>query len=399
VPLPRRTGRASGLLTVSLLANLGLAGWVGYTAFTKPPPPAVGGPLPPLPEPGDIGALGRVQPAAGVLNVFGPPGDRLTELKVAVGDKVAVGQPLGTLAGDADRQLAVEAADKQLAEAEALRASIGRAKDAKLKDADFEFAAADAKLAADLAGLEAKGRVLAAQGGRAETELARLRSSRAGGLPVAEQDLLAAETAAVQVREERAAVDTQRTLLADQRAKAKDSLAAKKELIAAEADRAAAQVPTSSLAAARQAAERKRDESRLVARRPGRVVKLLAHPGDTLGTTPVLQTADAAGLTVLAEVYETDVARLRGWLAAGKPVAAEIDGRVLKLPEGSLRGTVAPGGVAPTIARNQVFALGPREDADRRVVEVTVTLDPAAAARLADYLGLQVRVRLVKPGG
>jgi HlyD family secretion protein len=44
------------------------------------------------------------------------------------------------------------------------------------------------------------------------------------------------------------------------------------------------------------------------------------------------------------------------------------------------------------IARNQVFAMGPREDTDRRVVEVVVHLDPAGAAEAARFVGLQVNV-------
>ena len=44
------------------------------------------------------------------------------------------------------------------------------------------------------------------------------------------------------------------------------------------------------------------------------------------------------------------------------------------------------------IARNQVFAMGPREDADRRVVEVVVHLDAADAATAGRFVGLQVTV-------
>jgi HlyD family secretion protein len=50
--------------------------------------------------------------------------------------------------------------------------------------------------------------------------------------------------------------------------------------------------------------------------------------------------------------------------------------------------------VATVVAKNVLTPLGPREDADRRVVEVEVELDAAAAAVAKDYIGLQVRVRL-----
>ena len=47
------------------------------------------------------------------------------------------------------------------------------------------------------------------------------------------------------------------------------------------------------------------------------------------------------------------------------------------------------------IARNQVFAMGPREDADRRVVEVVVHLDAAGTADAGRFVGLQVTVAFV----
>ena len=50
------------------------------------------------------------------------------------------------------------------------------------------------------------------------------------------------------------------------------------------------------------------------------------------------------------------------------------------------------------ISRNAIFALGPREDVDRRVIEVTIDLDPAAAEVAANYIGLQVNIELTPAG-
>ena len=391
-----RSGRATGLLTVSLLANLALVGWLAWTASGAKLDGSVAPSLgPPPADPSEpIGALGRVEPAGRVVSLFGPPGDRLTGLTVAVGDAVKENQSLGTLSGEVERQGAVDALKEQIKEAEALKRSLEASRDAKLEDAAVEFETAAAKLEGDQAGLVAKGNVLLVQERRAVTERDRLRQAKAGGLPVSDQDLLTAESAAEQIAEERKAADVQRLQLANQRARAEAGLAAKKKLIAAEADRLLAQVPTDSLINSKVVAEKRAEDARLVARRPGRVVRVLARPGDTLGSTPVLQTADTSSLVVLAEVFEANVPKLRNWLAAG-PVKAVIDGRVFDADK-PLTGVVTAAGVAPMVARNQVFALGPREDSDRRVVEVEVKLDPPAAAKLADYLGLQVRVTLTK---
>ena len=87
--------------------------------------------------------------------------------------------------------------------------------------------------------------------------------------------------------------------------------------------------------------------------------------------------ADLSKMTAVAEVYESDVERLAAWVHAG-PVKAEVKNPALPHP---LNGEVkSDQDIARMIAKNQVFAMGPREDADRRVVQVTVHLDNAAAA-------------------
>ena len=157
-------------------------------------------------------------------------------------------------------------------------------------------------------------------------------------------------------------------------------------------------MPLESLKASRDAAARKLDDAAMKAPVTGRVVRVLSREGDTLTSQPVLQVADTDRMTVVAEVYETDVARLREWLGRSQSVPVEVDARVLEGSAQTLRGTVTAGSVAPMIAKNTVFALGPREDADRRVVEVEVKLDPQSAAALRDFIGLQVRTRFLPPG-
>jgi HlyD family secretion protein len=90
-------------------------------------------------------------------------------------------------------------------------------------------------------------------------------------------------------------------------------------------------------------------------------------------------------------VYESDVERLASWVRSG-PVKAEVKNPALPRP---LPGHVkSEQDISRMIARNQVFAMGPREDADRRVVEVTVHLDPSVSAEAGRFVGLQVTVTL-----
>ena len=71
---------------------------------------------------------------------------------------------------------------------------------------------------------------------------------------------------------------------------------------------------------------------------------------------------------------------------------------------GNLIGTSLTGRVYSTdqitrmIARNAIFALNPREDTDRRVIEVTVELDAASTEVATHFIGLQVNVELAPAG-
>ena len=316
-------------LAASLAANAALLGGLGYVTFVKP---AAATGRPDLTRPvaaESIQALGRLQPAGGVVNLFGPPGDRVAETHVALGSVVAKGDRLLTLSGEAEQAQALGTLDAQLREAELLKAAALRSKAAKLADVDAEVRQAKTKLDADLAALDAKLAGLTLQEARAAGELRRLDKVRAEGAAVAEQDYAQVKTLADTAKVELAATRVQKEKAAEQQAAGEAVALARRQTLEAEADRAVAQIPLDSLRATRAAAALKVADAVVRAPAAGRVVKVGVRVGDTLGTLPVLQLADAGPMTVVAEVYETDVAKLRGWLAGGKPVAVEVDARVV----------------------------------------------------------------------
>ena len=392
-----RPGRTSPLLLLSLVANLALVGGLVYFLYFKPTPGRMLATNPGA-APDAIVALGRVQPASGVVSVFGPPGDRILKLNVDVGSPVKKGDTLAELSGQAERELGVKALDAQIAEADALKASIAKSRDAKQADLKVETKQALEKANADIETADAKITGLEAQLKQARAERQRLANIEAKNVTVPEQQKAQADLLVTQADQQLAAARAQRKAAEQVLATAPDSTVAKQKAIEAEAERALAQVPLESLKASRDAAGKKLEDAAMRAPVSGRVVRVLARAGDTLTNQPVLQIADTDKMTVLAEVYETDVARLREWLGRAQTVPVEVDARVLEGSAQPLRGTVTVGSVAPMIAKNTVFALGPREDADRRVVEVEVALDPTSAAALRDFIGLQVRARFLPPG-
>jgi HlyD family secretion protein len=393
-----RPGRLSLGLLLSVAINLALAGGIGYLVFVKRPgETGGGGATGSVPAGaaagGDVSALGRIQPAGGLVSVYGPPGDKVAEYLVGVGDAVAADHKLATLAGEADRKLQLEALDAQIKEAEALQASIEASKAAKLADIDAEARQATVGVEQDTRAIDAKVRAVEAQMKRATAELTRLTAAKADGVRVSEQELEQMQALFAQAEAEKEASLAQKEKIRVTREEAGKAIEAKKATVEAETKRALAQVPLESLRTSRKLAERKLRDGELRAPTAGRVVRVLSEVGDAFTTQPAVQVADVGKMTVMAEVYETDVGKVREWLSKGA-VRAEIDARVLG-GDKKLTGTVGgPAKVSTVISKNVLTPLGPREDADRRVVEVEVDLDPASAAAAKDFLGLQVRVRL-----
>jgi HlyD family secretion protein len=397
----RRSGRVNTLLLVSGLANLGLAGAVGYFLTTQPKTvPGLTGPVNrPASSSETIEALGRVQPISGLISVFAPPGDQILIWKVQLGAPVQAGEILGTLRGQEERNRSLSALDAQIAEAETLRAAIQKSSKAKLNDLKLETEQALKAGDQDIKVIEAKLTGLTEQLRIAKAEQDRINRIEKDGVAVGSQEREQVSLLITKAEQELNATMAQK-LKAEQ---AKDSAAtllnSKVATIEAETERGLGQVPLLTLQTSRKVAEQKLLDAQLKAPITGKVVKLNAKVGETITNMPVMQVADTSQMLIIAEVYETDIPRLRDWLnKSGKPVSVKLDARVIGSDSSiELGGTTTIERIAPMIAKNTVFALGPREDADRRVVEVEVLLDEKSSQALSQFIGLQVRVSFQPP--
>ena len=391
---PTRAGRSNAFLLLSLLLNLGLGAGIAYL-FLGPKSGEVPERRTGTGEGSDkeVNALGRIQPSGGVVSVFGVPGDKVSALAVKVGDTVAPKQRLADLSGEDERKLNLDMLKVQIQEASKLRKAIEASRDAKLLDIEAEAKQASAGIEQDAKAIDAKVEAVEAQKTRADAELNRLNEAQAAGVKVSAQEFEQVRALQATAKAEKAVALATKEKMFIQKEQSVESVAAKKAALKAETERGLAQVPFDSLQAGLRLAERKSQDGQLLAPVGGRVVRVLAQVGDTLTTMPAIQIAETRTMTVIAEVYETDVGRIRGWLKSG-PVKVEATARALGDSAGKplvLTGTVTkPEKIAPLIAKNALAPLGPREDADRRVVEVEVELDAAAAEAAQNFLGLQV---------
>lgn len=125
------------------------------------------------------------------------------------------------------------------------------------------------------------------------------------------------------------------------------------------------------------------DRCRIRAPRDGRILRILANPGEWALNLGLLKMGDVSHMKAVAEVYETDIGRVR----VGQK--ATVSSPALKAP---LSGTVDH--VRLEVRKQDATGTDPASRKDARIVEVEVMLDDATT--VASLSNLQVEV-LIHP--
>jgi HlyD family secretion protein len=116
----------------------------------------------------------------------------------------------------------------------------------------------------------------------------------------------------------------------------------------------------------------------------GTVLRLHAREGERPGEDGVLDLGASHRMEALVEVYESDIARVR--LGQAVSLTSEHGGF-----SGTLQGQVLR--ISPQVRQREVLSTDPTQDADARIVEVRVALDPDSAQRVRALSGLKVIAR------
>ena len=117
----------------------------------------------------------------------------------------------------------------------------------------------------------------------------------------------------------------------------------------------------------------------------GTVLKIHARVGERPGDKGILELGASDRMEALLEVYESDIDRVR----VGQAVRLTSENGGFR---GSLSGVVSR--INPQVRQREVLSTDPTGDADARVVEVRVRLDPGDARRVQRLAGLKLVGRL-----
>jgi HlyD family secretion protein len=111
----------------------------------------------------------------------------------------------------------------------------------------------------------------------------------------------------------------------------------------------------------------------------GQILKIYTYPGEIIGNEGIADMGQTNQMYVVAEVYETDISRVR--IGQKATITSEA------FPE-ELHGTVTQ--VSLQVRKQAMFSTDPVADVDRRVVEVKIRLYPTDTKKVTSLTNLQV---------
>ncbi|MDV3347381.1 HlyD family efflux transporter periplasmic adaptor subunit [Leptolyngbyaceae cyanobacterium CCMR0082] len=340
-----------------------------------------------------IAALGRIVPKDGVINISGAgqlADVRVIELQVQEGETVIQGQVLALLDPFYAQQASLTRAEKRMAVAQAQLEGI-LAGDAKLGD----LAAQEAQIA----NLEAQVRteVIEQQAliTRMQAELVNAESSyqrfqtlyNEGAISIAdlEDKQEAFEIAQARLDEVEAQLENIQSTRAQQIRRESATLDKLTEVRPVDVTIAQAELEEATAAVAE--AEATVELARVRAPVAGRVLKIHTQAGERVKFDDgILELGQTQAMYVLAEVYETDISRLKPGQTATVKISALME---------ALQGTVEQ--ISPQIDQKGIFNNDPALGIDARVFEVKIRLDPSDSQKVEQFIHMEADVTIQTP--
>ncbi len=330
-------------------------------------------------QPPAVAALGRIEPSSEIINIgAGLSPDRLESLFVARGDLVKKDQVLGYLGGYAE----------QIAQQDMYRAQLEEAKLRLKTEIELNRSRIKAAEIHQRQILEVSPLRIVAQKATIESLDAKLANDK--DILNSHDSLFSRGIASRRLNEDQKAMVAQgeaniaasRARLAElQHQFEVDTVDAETRIKVARAqlERAQAEYPIDSLEAQIGAAKARASRLTLYAPVNGRILNIKIKPGEDVSSGPVLTMGDTSLMRAVAEVYETDIARVRiGHVATitSRALPHPITGKVVRI--GSM------------VFKNDVLNVDPAARADARVVEVWIDLEDATLTERLTNLTVDV---------
>jgi HlyD family secretion protein len=332
-----------------------------------------------------VTALGRIVPDGEVTQLSAPSsltGVRVEKLLVKEGEKVKAGQVVALLEGYARSLANVQQALSNVDVAQAKLAQVkAGAKTGDINAQKAAIARIESQLQGDIAAIAS----LQAQADNAQTENSRyqqLYREGAVSASTAASKALQYQTVQQQLIEAKATLNRTVDTLEEQLSEARAKLGSIKEVRPTDVQLAQAELK-SAISAVKQA-KAEHDLTYVKAPIDGKVLKAHAKSGEVVATAGIVEIGKTSQMSVIAEVYQTDIQKVR----PGQKAVITSTAFSKKL-----QGTVSEIGLL--VDRQSILSINPGADTDRRVIQVKIRIDnPADSELVAGLTNLQVDVAI-----
>ena len=328
----------------------------------------------------DVTALGRIEPLGEVIKLSPPPtqgGAKVARLLVKEGDRVEADRPIAILDNYDRLFAAVELAEQEVQVAAADLAIVkAGAKQGEINAQIASVKRLEAQLVTETRVQRATIDRLKAELANAEIEFQRnQRLAREGAISASNLDRfrLNLATAKERVTEAEANLNRINNTLNQEILQAKADLDRISEVRAVDVQKATAELNR----AIASLAKAKADLQQAYVKSPidGQILKIHAYPGEKISDDRgLVEIGQTQQMIVIAEVYETDISRVK----IGQQATIKSQGGSFAE---TLQGTVSQIGLK--IGKQDVLSTDPAADVDVRVVEVQILLDERSSRQVS----------------
>jgi HlyD family secretion protein len=382
------------ILATSLTFSTGLASLYIFHQLktnSQTQTPAVSSVIKSQPTPVKVAvtALGRLQPQDKITYLSAPNsvnGVRVEKLLVKEGDNVKKGQVLAYLENYARSQAAIQQTfDKLLIARTKLAQVQAGAKTGDINAQKTAITRLNSQLKGDAAAQTATINRIQAEVENAQKESDRYQQlSKAGAVSasVADTKKLVLKTTQQQLKEAEATLKRTQDTLQDQLKEGKFKLNSLKEVRTVDVELAKTEVKSAETAIKQAKADH--DLTYITSTIDGTILRIHTKNGEVIGTSGFAEIGNTSKMQVLAEVYQTDIQNVR---VGQKAIITSTT-----FP-GKLQGTVRE--VGWQVDKQGIFSINPNSDADRRVIEVKISIDDSTdSQKISRLTNLQVDVAI-----
>ena len=340
----------------------------------------------PVPTPTAVSALGQIEPEGEVVQLSvssAAEGSRVDKLLIERGDKVKQGQVLAILDSytRADAALDKAQTDVRIAQANLERVRAG-AKQGDINAQESAINRLEAELKGQIASQKAAIARLAAELDNARVEYNRYQQLfNDGAISAQERDTrrLRVDTVGQQLAEAQETLNRTIETTEVERNEAQAKLESVREVRTVDVQVAQAELEQAQASVKQAQAALSLTEVR--SPMDGRVLEVNVRPGEVVDNKGIVTIGQTERMYVVAEVYETDVARVRlgqKAIVTGSAFEEKLEGEVSE--------------IGLEVKQQDVFESDPLVNTDNKVVEVKIRLSPESSKRVTALSNLQVQV-------